>query len=92
MTFEDWADQLFSRATGWLHWPPELALNTPMGQIELALEGVVEFAKITNPFGSGEDKEGDMLKLPPAPELAAQQLMGFVKRKQAHDMRHKKKR
>lgn len=48
---------------------------------------------MTNPFGSS-DEDSDEKKLAeqkPAPELAAQQLMAFVKQRQAHDARHRKK-
>lgn len=47
---------MFKVATGWLGWSPEVALNTPIPQIELALEGRFEWVRKTNPFGGGEEK------------------------------------
>lgn len=32
-------------ATGWLGWSPEQALSTPIPQIELALEGRIEWTR-----------------------------------------------
>lgn len=48
---------------------------------------------MTNPFGSGdeEDEAKKLAEQKPAPELAAQQIMGFVKQRQAHDARHRPK-
>lgn len=74
-------------------WSPKTALTTTISQIELAIRGRIEWAKMTNPFGSSEEDE-DAKKLAehkPAPELAAQQLLSFVQRHQARDARHKKK-
>lgn len=54
---------MFQIATGYLGWTPDVALNTPICQIELALQGRVEWVKKTNPFGSGETKpkpQGDV--------------------------------
>lgn len=45
---------MFKVATGWLGWSPEVALNTPIPQIELALEGRIEWVRKTNPFCGGE--------------------------------------
>lgn len=41
-------------ATGWLGWPPEVAWEAPISQILLAVEGRVDFAIKTNPFGGGD--------------------------------------
>jgi hypothetical protein len=45
---------LFRLATGWLGWSPDQALNTPVPQIEMALDGRVEWVRKTNPFGAPE--------------------------------------
>lgn len=57
MTQGEFCDHLFSVATGWLGWSPEVALNTPMPQIYLAVEGRVDFAVKTNPFGAGKKEK-----------------------------------
>lgn len=44
-------------ATGWLGWPPDIAWEAPISQILLAVEGRVDFAIKTNPFGGGESKK-----------------------------------
>ena len=41
-------------ATGWLGWPPDVAWEAPVSQILLAIEGRVDFAVKTNPFGGGD--------------------------------------
>lgn len=58
---------MFKVATGYLGWSPEIALNTPIPQIELALAGRQEWVRMTNPFGGGEEKP----KAPVADRLAA---------------------
>lgn len=42
---------LFRQVTGWLGWMPAVALATPIPHILLALDGRVEWATLTNPFG-----------------------------------------
>lgn len=36
-------------ATGWLNWPPQTALHTPVPLILSAVDGKIEFIKMTNP-------------------------------------------
>lgn len=55
-------------ATGWLGWTPEVALTTPIPQIELAIDGLVDWTKKTNPWGSGEPE--------PDPETVNDRLKG----------------
>lgn len=80
--------------TGWLPWcTPELAETTTIARLELALEGHLDFIRRTNPFGSGEKTEDEKLaEQVDDPDRAAQQLVAFVKRKQAQDARQKRKR
>ncbi|MDN5850306.1 MAG: hypothetical protein L0H63_11850 [Nitrococcus sp.] len=54
LTVDEYIDHFFSVATGWLGWTPEVALGTPIPQIELALEGRIEWVRKTNPWGSGD--------------------------------------
>lgn len=54
---EEYVDQLFQAATGWLGWTPEVVLHTPIVQIELAIDGKVDWVKKTNPWGSAEEPE-----------------------------------
>jgi hypothetical protein len=53
------------QATGWLGWPPDVAMQTHWVLIQWALDGKVEFVRKTNPFGSGEAAEPDK---PPPPD------------------------
>lgn len=74
-----------------------MALDANIAHIELALEGKVDFIKKTNPFGTGEksDDENEQEKLEtqvPMPEIAARQIMDFVKKTQGHNARHKRKK
>lgn len=43
-------------ATGWLGWSPAQALHTPIAQIELALDGLIDWTKRTHPFAAPEPK------------------------------------
>lgn len=45
-------DRLFLIGTGYLGWTAEQTLSTPMPQILIALDGKIEWAQSTNPFGS----------------------------------------
>lgn len=66
--------------TGWLGWTPEVALTTPLQQINLALEGKIDFLKKTNPWGSKEEEDdGDLMNKAPDPAGAANRLVQFVK-------------
>lgn len=82
-------------ATGWLGWSPEIALATPISQIELALAGKIDFIKKTNPFGGGETEEDKMAKRlaeqRPDPDAAARQIMHFVGDRQRKNNRQKSK-
>lgn len=93
MTIESYYEQLFKYATGWLGWEPEIALNTPVGQIELALDGKMDFLKKTNPFGSSKEDEDDkrLAEASTDPKVGMQKLLNLVKRRQAHDARQGKK-
>lgn len=52
---------MFETATGWLGWTPEVVLNTPLSQINLALKGRVDFIVKTNPFGSKKEDDGQTM-------------------------------
>lgn len=56
MTFAAYVDRMFMYATGWLGWPPEVALDTPFPLIELALDGKVDFITRTTPGASPPKK------------------------------------
>ena len=66
LTIDDYIDQVFETATGWLGWTPEVVLNTPISQINLALKGRIDFVMKTNPFGSKKEEEGRMAEGPEA--------------------------
>lgn len=53
----EWCDQIFSRAAGWLGWTPDVIFRTPFPLIMLALDGKVDFIKMTNPWGSSAKEE-----------------------------------
>lgn len=44
-------------ATGWLGLSPRDALNTPIPQIELALDGLIEWTRKTHPFAAPEPEK-----------------------------------
>ncbi len=71
---------------------PEIVLTTTISQIELAIEGKVDFVKKTNPFGNGkEDEEEKLLNEPGDPEMAMKKLLQMAKRRQIRDSRLKTK-
>lgn len=73
-------------------WGPNVVLTTNISQIELALEGKIDFVRKTNPFGGGEESEEEKLKhAPPNSEMAMKQLVQMAKRRQVRDARFKKK-
>lgn len=47
-------DRLYSVAVGWLGWPPDVAWRTPLPELFLAMDARIEWAQMTNPFGSGK--------------------------------------
>lgn len=47
-------DLLYRIATGWLRWSPRDAWHTPIPEILLAKEGLFEWTKASNPFGSSK--------------------------------------
>ncbi|WP_431856602.1 hypothetical protein [Azospirillum sp.] len=48
---------LFQRATGWLGWTPGVTLRASIFHIEMALDGKVEFVRMTNPWGGDEPSQ-----------------------------------
>jgi hypothetical protein len=54
-----YVDRLYSIATGWLGWSPEIAWGTPLPELFMAIDARIEWAQMTNPFGSktGANKE-----------------------------------
>ena len=49
VTFLDYVDDMFAYATGWLGWSPEAAQVATFPDIQLALDGKVEFLSATTP-------------------------------------------
>ena len=94
LTFEQWADNLYMIGTGWLGWRSDEVLDTTLGALQLAIEGKLDCVKRTNPFGSGEDDKNkmqrDIEKERPNPQLAAQQIQAFFRRKIANQQREAK--
>lgn len=94
LTLEQWADNLYLHGTGWLGWSSKQVLNTTLGALQLAIDGKLDCIKRTNPFGSGEDEkekhENEMLNQKPNPELAANMIQDFFKRRIAQQQRDKR--
>jgi len=68
-------------ATGWLGWPPDTALSTPTPQIMLALEGKIDFACQTNPFGPSKPRnKSDQQKLQEQRNLFVRRKMDAAQR------------
>ncbi|MCG6541750.1 hypothetical protein MCB86_16880 [Pseudomonas sp. KSR10] len=44
-------------ATGWLGWPPDVAWRTPIPELFMAMDGRIEWAKMTNPFGRPQEEK-----------------------------------
>ena len=45
-------DRLYAVATGWLGWCPDTAWRTPLPELFLAMDARIEWAQMTNPFGT----------------------------------------
>lgn len=70
---------MFRLATGWLGWTPDVALSTPLSQLNLAIAGKVDFVKKTNPWGSGEDTaESGVISRAAKPEDVGNAFRTFV--------------
>lgn len=55
--FRDYLQDLYSKATGWLGWPPEVALDATPAEIQLAYQGKLEMLKAV--YGSNEKSKPD---------------------------------
>ncbi|MCE5976639.1 hypothetical protein LVS58_19255 [Pseudomonas sp. JR33AA] len=49
-----YVDRLYSIATGWLGWQPDVAWRTPLPELFMALDARLEWSQMTNPFGKGK--------------------------------------
>jgi hypothetical protein len=58
-------------------------MDTPLGMINLALDGKIEFLKKTNPWGKAEDDADDWQHQKPDPEGSARKLLQFVRARKA---------
>lgn len=67
MTADDYVLLLFEGATGWLGWPPDVALDTPMGWVAVALRGRLRMMRAQAALLGG----GGILPDGPAPAAAA---------------------
>ncbi len=87
VSLESWCDRLLEQATGWLGYTPEVALTTPIGQLELALAGRMEFLRKTNPWRSKKDVDDERLleqmESGAGREEGAQAFLDWAKRMQA---------
>ncbi len=94
ISLEDYFDNLFKTACGWLGWEPEVILTATISQIELAIEGKIDFVKKTNPWGKSEDekKEDELLEEPSDPEMAMNKLLQMVKRRQETARKDRRRR
>ncbi|KAB0489793.1 hypothetical protein EIY72_00070 [Pseudomonas vancouverensis] len=66
-------------AVGWLGWPPDLAWRTPLPELFLAVDARIEWAQMTNPFGT----KGGVQKEKPKPSTVAEKLRQVLTGKRA---------
>jgi len=84
ISLEEYFHDLFKTACGWIpQWGENGILDANINNLEIAIEGRVEFVKKTNPWGkSKEDEEAEKLKETEMnPEKAAEQLLTMVVRR-----------
>lgn len=62
MTAGEYVDHLFGVATGWLGWTPEVALNTPIQQIHVALKARIEWVAMCNGQSPTSEAPADRIK------------------------------
>lgn len=72
ISFDDYHNQLFRIATGWLHWTPDAAWNATPAEIIAAHQGHVEMLKAIH--GSG-----DQAKTPGKPEKLSDKVRGLMR-------------
>lgn len=70
-------DRLYSVAVGWLGWPPDVAWRTPLPELFLAMDARIEWAQMTNPFGS---KASSKVQKPSASTVAAKLRQALARR------------
>ncbi|AXO88447.1 hypothetical protein DZC75_10725 [Pseudomonas parafulva] len=63
---------MFSVAVGWLGWSPDVAWNTPLPELFLAMDARVEWARMTHPLAIGVKTGGKGEK--PKPSAVADKL------------------
>lgn len=81
MTMDEYHDMLFQRGCGWLKWPPAVVLETPIVQIEMALDGMIEWQNMTNGVAPKEDEPEEEKPAEASPADAAKSLFGALRRK-----------
>ncbi|XBG33760.1 hypothetical protein ABH853_02270 [Pseudomonas sp. 13.2] len=74
-----YVDRLYSIATGWLGWQPDVAWRTPLPELFMALDARLEWSQMTNPFGKGK-AQGRKQK-PSASTVAEKLRQAFTGRK-----------
>lgn len=55
MTLEEYYVELFKYATGWLGYTPDVALDTTISNLRIAVEGKFDFIRKTNPWRTQKD-------------------------------------
>lgn len=83
MTMDEYHDMLFQRGCGWLKWPPAVVLDTPIVQIEMALDGMIEWQNMTNGVAPKEDEPEPQEEADPA--AAAKALFGALRKRAEKD-------
>lgn len=78
MSLEEWFDQLFKYATGWLGYTPDVALDTTISNLELALEGKFDFIRKTNPWRTQKDIDEENFNKSVSREVVAQKMQAWI--------------
>lgn len=71
---------MFEAALKWTGCTPDVALDTPIVQLEAWIKARIAFVRDTWPWGQEKDKDKELLERAPSPELAQQNLLDWARR------------
>lgn len=76
--------ELYQYATGWLGYTPDVALDTTVGNLELAIDAKFDFLRKTNPWRTQKDVDEENFNKSIGPENVARKLQAWAMAMQGH--------
>jgi hypothetical protein len=78
LNLEEWYVELFKYATGWCGYTPDVALDTTICNLELALEGKFDFIRKTNPWRTQKDIDEENASKPETRDNIAKKMQAWA--------------